>query len=579
MTQAQALDIMKTGANVFLTGEPGSGKTHIVNQYVNYLRSSGIEPAITASTGIAATHIGGMTIHSWSGIGIKTSLSRNELDAIASNNRIAKRIKAVKVLIIDEISMLPPNALNMVEAVCRRVKRNAEPFGSLQIILVGDFFQLPPIMKAQDDDPQATLLSDLSARFAYGSASWATAKPVVCYLQEQYRQDDQDFLSILTAIRANDFSDDHLVYLHKRKTNYQNAPVDLPKLYSHNIDVDRVNNDMLAKLPGTSRVYAMTGQGPKHLVETLQRGCLSPEKLVLKVGAAVMFTKNSPRGLFANGTLGTVESFDLGSRYPIVKLRNGSRVTAEPSDWLLEDRGEVLARITQLPLRLAWAITVHKSQGMSLDGAVMDLSGVFEFGQGYVALSRVRRLAGLYLLGWNERAFEVSPEVVAKDLDFKTASENYSLIFSATVADDLAKKHHDFIVNCGGQPGQMAVRPKPIINFFKKPKPDTYKETLRLWQEGCDIEGIVRIRKLYPATILNHLEKLGRKGKIKPGQFAKLLSEDLSAALPAIHRVFYELGTEKLGPVHEHFNGRHSYEDLRLARMILDKRKKIGFLG
>jgi ATP-dependent DNA helicase RecQ len=123
----------------------------------------------------------------------------------------------------------------------------------------------------------------------------------------------------------------------------------------------------------------------------------------------------------------------------------------------------------------------------------------------------------------------------------------------------------------------MVVRPRPLVNFFKKPKPDTYKETLKLWQEGHDIGGIVRLRQLCSATILNHLEKLGRKGKIKPTEFAKLLSEDLSAALPVIHQVFRQLDTDKLGPVHEHFAGQYSYDDLRLARLLLDKSKKLGF--
>lgn len=465
MTQVQALDIMKTGVNVFLTGEPGSGKTHTVNSYVAYLRSCAVEPTITASTGIAATHLGGMTIHSWSGIGIKEKLTKHELDVIASTDRIAKRIKAAQVLIIDEISMLPPNTLNMVEAVCRRVKKNSDPFGGLQIVLVGDFFQLPPIIKNQRTNLPATLLPEMSARFAYDSSAWASSKPAICYLHEQYRQDDQDFLALLTAIRLNNFGEEHLQHLHPRKINYQEAPENLPKLYSHNLDVDRVNSQMLAKLPTKSRVYHMSSQGPKNLVETLMRGCLSPQKLELKIGASVMFTKNNPKGLFANGTLGVVDSFNHSNGYPIIKLRNGLDVTAEPGTWVLEDRGETLARITQLPLRLAWAITVHKSQGMSLDGAVMDLSQVFEFGQGYVALSRVRRLSGLYLLGWNKRAFEVSPEVVAKDFDFKLASDKHGATLAEIADTDLLNQQNEYIRACGGQPGKLVIK-----NFYKPPK-------------------------------------------------------------------------------------------------------------
>ncbi|MFA5021001.1 MAG: PIF1 family DEAD/DEAH box helicase [Patescibacteria group bacterium] len=458
MTQDQALDIMKTGANVFLTGEPGSGKTHIINKYVSYLRSCGVEPAITASTGIAATHIGGLTIHSWSGIGIKTELSRYETDKIAADKRIAKRMAAARVLIIDEISMLPPNTLDMVEAVCRRVKKNSSPFGGLQVVFVGDFFQLPPIMKPQPNRPQPALLDSLSARFAYGSAAWAGASPMICYLHEQYRQDDQDYLRLLSAIRANNFNEDHLCRLEKRKINYSEAPRGLPKLFSHNSDVDRVNNEMLAKLPGKYRSFAMTGYGARPLVETLKRGCLSPETLKLKAGASVMFTKNNQKGLFVNGTLGTVDRFDPANNRPIIAIRGGKKITVEPASWMLEENGLEVASITQLPLRLAWAITVHKSQGMSLDGAVMDLSSVFEFGQGYVALSRVRRLSGLHLLGWNNRAFEVHPEIVAKDTDFKLASADGLSFFTKMPEPDLKKMHADFINLCQGRTGLTAER-------------------------------------------------------------------------------------------------------------------------
>ena len=159
MTQAQALDILKTGANVFLTGEPGAGKTHTINEYVRYLRARKVEVAITASTGIAATHIGGMTIHSWSGVGIKRSLSKYEIDTIASRDYIYKRVKKARVLIIDEVSMLSANMLTMVEAICRAIKQEKSAFGGLQVILVGDFFQLPPVTRQDDIKPGAGLFA------------------------------------------------------------------------------------------------------------------------------------------------------------------------------------------------------------------------------------------------------------------------------------------------------------------------------------------------------------------------------------------------------------------------------------
>ncbi len=452
MTQEEALAILKTGANIFLTGEPGAGKTHTINAYTAYTRARGIESAITASTGIAATHIGGMTIHSWSGIGIKTNLDKYALDTITSNEYIVKRVRRAKALVIDEVSMLAPETLSMVDAVCRDIKQSSDPFGGLQVIFVGDFFQLPPIVKPETETGgQAALIETMPARFAYDSPAWKRAKPMVCYLTEQHRQDDPDFLALLTAIRGNSFGDDHRRRIETRKIAPEAAPDRAPKLYSHNVDVDRVNEAMLARLKSKPEVFPMSSQGPKQLVFALKKGCLSPETLTLKAGAEVMFTKNNPKEGFVNGTLGTVLDFDDLNGLPIVKTRGGWQIKVEPMDWMVEENGVARAKISQLPLRLAWAITVHKSQGMSLDEAVVDLSQVFEFGQGYVALSRVRRLSGLHLLGWNERAFQVHPEILAKDGEFRESSDAARTAFSKLAADELEKMHANFIVACGGE--------------------------------------------------------------------------------------------------------------------------------
>ncbi|MDO8663237.1 MAG: AAA family ATPase, partial [Candidatus Wildermuthbacteria bacterium] len=262
------------------------------------------------------------------------------------------------------------------------------------------------------------------------SPAWVKAKPTVCYLTEQYRQDDANFLSVLSSIRRNVFGAKQLRYIKTRKTEGHLAPNDAPKLFSHNVNVDRVNNEILDKLPGETKIFNMSSQGLDALASALKRGCLSPEMLCLKVGAVVIFTKNNQKEGFVNGTLGQVEGFNEYNGYPVVKMRNGRTIEVEPMDWDFEEQGKVKASIEQLPLRLAWAITIHKSQGMSLDEAIIDLSGVFEFGQGYVALSRVRRLSGLHILGWNERAFQVHPEVSAKDADFLKQSESANRKFS-----------------------------------------------------------------------------------------------------------------------------------------------------
>lgn len=457
MIQDQALAILKTGANVFLTGEPGAGKSYTINKYVEYLRERNIDVAITASTGIAATHISGMTLHSWSGIGILPSLSERELAKIAGSKHIIKRVRNAKVLIIDEVSMLTPETIDMVDAVCRVGRENPSPFGGLQVIFVGDFFQMPPVTKSQvvaDKNDQSDLFAgddERIKRFSYNSSAWKRAKPVVCYLTEQHRQNDDSYSALLMAIRSNSFNDTHLGHITKRIVSEHKVPDDIPKLYTHNLDVDKLNNRMLEKLPGKSHFFDMRSFGADPIIAGLKRGCLSPESLYLKEGAVVMFTKNNMKEGFANGTLGTVVGFDKSNGWPIVKTRTGIDINVEPMDWVVEEDGKAKGSITQFPLRLAWAITVHKSQGMTLDEAVMDLRRVFEYGQGYVALSRVRSLKGLHILGWNERALEVHPEILGQDEAFHIASTEAEEEYSALPEDELQALQDNFINLCNGK--------------------------------------------------------------------------------------------------------------------------------
>ena len=456
MTQEEALTILKTGANVFLTGEPGSGKTHTINEYVAYLRAHNVEPAITASTGIAATHIKGMTIHSWSGIGIKDRLSAYDLDKIASNERLAKRIVATKVLIIDEVSMLSASVFEMVEAVCRVVRRSTKPFGGMQVVLVGDFFQLPPVVKNRQREQEPgndEFVFDggekPQAPFAYTSSTWKAVNPIICYLEEQHRQEDSQFLEVLGAIRSGQYGDAHISHIKTRMVEGKAAPANTVRLFPHNADVDRLNDEALQKIDGVERSFSMRSSGPTAAVESLKRGCLSPERLIVKVGAAVMFTKNNPAGSFVNGTLGKVTGF-AATGAPIVKTHAGKHIVAEPMEWVVEEDGKIKARISQVPLRLAWAITVHKSQGMSLDAAVMDLSGAFEYGQGYVALSRVRSLSGLYLLGLNDRALQVHPEALEQDAEFREQSDSATNAFTTMPRRELSEMHQRFLKASGG---------------------------------------------------------------------------------------------------------------------------------
>ncbi len=547
--------MLKTGANVYLTGEPGSGKTHTINEFIAWLRASGIEPSVTAATGIAATHVGGMTLHSWSGIGISESLSRADVDRIAGKEHIAKRIQKAKVLIIEEISMLSAQTFEMADSICREVRRVDRPFGGLTVILVGDFFQLPPISRGRE------------VEFAFASKVWRDLNLITCYLTEQYRQDDAEFLGVLSAIRSGQVEELHYEQLTTRRVVHgEEHPADAPKLFSHNADVDRINAAELAKLPGKVMKFRMSSKGKDSLVEGLIRGCLSPENLELKEGAAVMFTKNSPQGRFVNGTLGVVSGFDAGGM-PMVKTKDGLRITSEPMEWQLEEQGKVKASVSQIPLRLAYAMTVHKSQGMSMDAAIIDLSKAFEYGQGYVALSRVRRLSGLYLTGLNQRALEVHPEILEKDRDFRAASEAARDAFAQMPEKETTDKQKKFVKGMGGalvesSEQEAGGRKK---NTKTAGLPGRLAETLQTVRDAKSLKDAAKARGLVASTIVHHLEELAEIGKLTRTDFAHLVPLDI---VDEIHEALKATNDDRLSPVFHALHARHSFETIRLVRLM-----------
>lgn len=566
MRQSDALDILKSGANVFLTGEPGAGKSHTVREYVKYLQSHGVTVALTASTGIAATHIGGMTIHSWSGLGIRKFISRRECKELATNVALAKRVRGASVLIIDEISMLEAAMLDAIDLICREVRNTELPFGGLQIVFVGDFFQLPPVSR-QGEAP---------ARFSFAARSWADTSPTVCYLSEQHRQDDPTFLEVLSALRRGMIEEDHIGHLHARRQTSDDK--DITKLYSHNADVDHINTAKLRTLLGKEKTYKMTTSGSPKLVEQMMRGCLSPEKLTLKIGARVMFTRNNPIEGFVNGSMGDVVDFDSETKYPVVQMSSGRIVTVQPGMWSIDgDGGAPIAVLRQLPLRLAWAMTVHKSQGMTLDKAFIDLGQAFAYGQGYVALSRVKSLAGLFLGGLNARALEVDPTVLEQDEVFRTES----LAAEAMIADlseaDRAEGALAFIKACGGRKESIV---RETIDAFseyfvekpaKKAKAPKWTETLALIESGKSIAEVAKERSRTVGTIVGHVAEAHELGKLSKEVFSRMRYA-MKEFTDIVHPIMRKLNTKGrfLRPVFDHFQGKYSYDDLRIAQWLLD---------
>ncbi len=502
MKQRVALDILKEGKNVFLTGQAGSGKTYVINQYIDWLRRHRIEPTITASTGIAATHVGGNTIHSYSGMGIASSLSSELKDEILSREAVWKRLSGTKVLIIDEVSMVSASLLDALDQLLRGAHDTpTRAFGGVQVVLAGDFFQLPPIINKQQEGVEGK-------RYAWQSCAWLDADIVPCYLEEQHRQSESDRLNrILNDIRDGEATEDSLQDLRERFDTQVDPDQEPVILYTHNADVDRINHERLAEIQEPPHFFDMETRGSKTHVEKLKAGCLAPELLELRVGAVVMFVRNNFEKGYVNGSMGRVIGFDKKNGSPLVDLYSGGVILATSDEWKLEEDGKKKATISQVPLRLAWAITVHKSQGMSLDSAIIDLSKSFEVGQGYVALSRVRSLDGLYLRGFNTQATQMDPLSVKVNARFKELSAQ-AVEQHNHHKETLSELHLSWIKHLGGSIEEVA-----YVSEQEQVKLSTQEHTKALIAQKLSLQDIAEARSLTVGTIVGHILDIKKRGE------------------------------------------------------------------
>lgn len=557
MTQENALKILKTGANVFLTGAPGAGKTYVLNQYTQYLKEHDISVAITASTGIAATHIGGVTIHSWSGIGARQKITDYEIDELEGKKYLWNRYEKTKVLIIDEISMLSSDIFDSVNKVCKSFRRNNLPFGGMQVIVVGDFFQLPPITKRGEE-----------TQFAFESKSWKELSPLVTYITEQHRQEDDALLGILDRIRRGDVEEEFEELKDRLEASFEDV-IKATKLYTHNADVDKINQEELAKIDSDESYFEMDSKGKANHVTRLKESCLSPENLWLKIGAVVMCTKNNFDVGYVNGTLGEVIDFEKETGHPIIITNQGKEILIEPTSWNIEDGDKVLASISQVPLRLAWAITIHKSQGMSLDAAEIDLGKAFEYGQGYVALSRVRTLQGLKLLGFNAQALMVHPKIIEADKKFRSRSDQILEYLEKKTDKEIEKSQEDFIIRCGGSIKKIDL--KALQKEFDKTS--TFEKTKSLLLEKKSIDEIAIERGLTKETVLSHIEKLVMESKLDKDAvlYLKPKGKKFKDILATFQKLYDKTGELNLSPVKSKCDKNTSYFDVQLARVFLER--------
>ncbi len=385
--------------NVFLTGGAGTGKSTVIRDFIK--KPGGV--AVLASTGTAAILLGGRTVHSFFGLGIMEGGSDAVVERALKHRGIVQRLRKTNVVLMDEISMIGTGELETAERIARKARQNSSPWGGLRVVVVGDFAQLPPVVKVEPG-------TGISERpWCFRSSVWRESlfDPVV--LKEVVRSRDEHWNRILGRLRWGDPDRESIELLQSRA-----SPVPLhfqgTRLFARRHQADSLNQERLKTLPGTVRSYDTLYLGKAQRLDELRRNAPIPEVLNLKEGALVMFRQNDPEYRFVNGTLGTVRK--LGDEAIEVELFSGKTVELGKATFsLLDAEGGVLASATNFPLNLAWACTIHKAQGATLDRVHADLRGVWEHGQAYVALSRVRSVDDLTLEGLSPSVFRVDPEV------------------------------------------------------------------------------------------------------------------------------------------------------------------------
>ena len=392
-SQQAALELLETRENIFLTGAAGTGKSFLLR---HYLRNQ--THPILASTGAAAILIGGRTFHSFFGLGIMEKGLQSTIERALANKRLVKRLKTTHTVVIDEISMISGITLQAAETIARKARGNTTPWGGIRIIAVGDFAQLPPV------NPYSS-----EKEWAFLNSVWDQSefKPIV--LGETMRTTDADFLEVLGYIRVGIVNAKVIRFL-ESKVSPPNAEFDGTRLFSRKDDVERFNLQQLQKMRGNEQTFTTIYRGKEAEVEKFKRNAPIPEVLLLKEGALIMLRQNDPAGHWVNGSLGHIRK--MKELELTIELMEGRIVKVARTDFtLLDAEGHPVVTASNFPVTLAWAITIHKAQGTTLQKCRMDLRRLWEPGQAYVALSRMQSSDGLFLEGWGPESIITDPTV------------------------------------------------------------------------------------------------------------------------------------------------------------------------
>lgn len=419
----EIVQLINNGENIFITGYAGTGKSYLLNKLKKKFKID-----VTSTTGLAAVNIQGQTIHSWAGVGICNKPINDVVEKILKRAKLKKQILNSKILAIDEISMLDARTFDYIDEVLRTLKDTDKPFGGIQILLFGDFFQLPPVQK--------------ESGFCFNSRCWQDLNLKTIFLEKIYRQSDEVFINSLNNLRLNRLTKDDIRLFYDREVNYNTYDSDILHIFSTNKEADNYNTfkfnsvdkalftfnslDKIHRKKSTidfdkNNLNEKLTKFDLMTLETFDKSCKAPSALELKKGCKVMLLKNLNfnKGLI-NGACGTV--LELDEDLIIVKFDNGVEEAIAKQTFEAYRDGEIVVSREQYPLRLAYGITIHKSQGMTLDKLIVDCSRIFECGQIYVALSRIKTLEGLYL-----KFFDPNKVVANKDvIEFYNSLRNHA---------------------------------------------------------------------------------------------------------------------------------------------------------
>lgn len=413
--------ILADNNNIFITGGGGVGKSYLLDELKQYYKDKLV---LTSTTGISALNIGGQTLHSWCGIGIVDKPVARIIHQIRQSAVLYKQLFNCKILAIDEISMLDDYTFEYVDKVLRNIKNSKLPFGGIQLILVGDFFQLPPVKCKQT-----------GRKFCFQSPVWKKLKLITILLNKVHRQTDKKFINILNNIRVDNISeaDINILYHHDYSLIYE-IDKNILQLFGTNNDADIYNKKCFSEINSETYKYNASDSyflhsnkrdndqqlteeevylfsSDRKILENFDKDCKFPKLLELKKGCRVMLLKNiSITDGLVNGSCGTIKS--LSNSSVEVLFDNGKLQNITPEYFEYNQNNKLIIKRKQYPLKLAYGITIHKSQGMTFEKLVVNFNTIFDFGQAYVALSRVKSLDGLIIKDFN-------PNKIVANLDVK----------------------------------------------------------------------------------------------------------------------------------------------------------------